>query len=42
MKIQLIGIGENILNVNNQEKGKGFKTLIANKASKTGNSSCTS
>ena len=29
MKIELIGIGENILNVNNQQRGKGFKKLIA-------------
>ena len=29
MKIEWIDIGENILNVNNQQKGKGFKTLIA-------------
>ena len=29
MKIELIGIGENILNVNNQQRGKGFKKLFA-------------
>ena len=29
MKIEWIDIGENILNVNNQQKDKGFKTVIA-------------